>query len=152
MTVKISVVTVLLNAARGLLFPGIFPEPWRFTRSLWKHQFTFYLSFHIESLLLYTHMCLTDTRLPSLFADFIFANLPTCWNLSVTLKPILVVLSWSLADMNRTVKIYVTWCPHSRQRSNQQAISLFPCFSSPNCPLSHLFSVTFSSLCFLLVT
>lgn len=29
---------------------------------LWKHQFTFYLSFHIESLLLYTHMCLTDTH------------------------------------------------------------------------------------------
>lgn len=51
----------------------------------------------------HTHMCtyvyIEIGSQASLFTDFIFVNLPTCRNLFLTLKSVVVALSWSWEDM-----------------------------------------------------
>lgn len=83
----------------------------------------------------------------SLFMDFVFVNLPTCWNLLIIPTLMLVVTSWSLVHMHRAAKMLsclTCMFPGRRLLVSSPAVN--------KCPFHGLLSTVFYTfLCFLLV-
>lgn len=103
----------------------------------WNH----YIQMHLHR---YTYI------LSILINRFLFVNLSTHYNLFVTPKSILVMLSWSFTDMHNVVKVF--WCTHSQISWTKATLAfLFPLSSHKQESLSWSIYCVFAFLCFLLM-